>query len=488
VRAALSARSARWPAHRIVALLAALICSLVLLTGAASAQTVSLTRDQAIELARRAYLSGDVVLAFSIASAIVEKDPKDVEALLLLSASNEAMGHPGEAFSLGKRSWFAANEAGRPEALRYEIALQTSRSALTAGQERRAAFWLERAVDIAPSDTARSRSANDLRQLQANIPLSFAASLTGTPTNNLNNGAANGLMIIDDQLIPGGSFGGWSVAHAGVVIVAGITANYSLGVAPSGKTRNALAFGLSTTLHELTPDEAAANPTLDASDLDLWRASTSWTHERILSGPGLEGRAPLRFTLEASQSWFGGMPYSPSLRAEVDFPLTQANNPKGDLTLVAVLERQWQDAPSGIVNGASLHLEGRRSLTLPWGPGQLAFGVGATVLRSDWINTTYDSLDASLSLDPGVHLGKAGVVLGMGVSWRKNDGYSLGAVNVTKGRTDRGLWLRAGLNLGDITLAGMTPTATVQRQMTWSNISKYQTDATSLYLGLAKEF
>jgi hypothetical protein len=461
VRAALSARSARWPAHRIVALLAALICSLVLLTGAASAQTVSLTRDQAIELARRAYLSGDVVLAFSIASAIVEKDPKDVEALLLLSASNEAMGHPGEAFSLGKRSWFAANEAGRPEALRYEIALQTSRSALTAGQERRAAFWLERAVDIAPSDTARSRSANDLRQLQANIPLSFAASLTGTPTNNLNNGAANGLMIIDDQLIPGGSFGGWSVAHAGVVIVAGITANYSLGVAPSGKTRNALAFGLSTTLHELTPDEAAANPTLDASDLDLWRASTSWTHERILSGPGLEGRAPLRFTLEASQSWFGGMPYSPSLRAEVDFPLTQANNPKGDLTLVAVLERQWQDAPSGI---------------------------GATVLRSDWINTTYDSLDASLSLDPGVHLGKAGVVLGMGVSWRKNDGYSLGAVNVTKGRTDRGLWLRAGLNLGDITLAGMTPTATVQRQMTWSNISKYQTDATSLYLGLAKEF
>ncbi len=487
MRAALSARPSGLSAHRIVARLAALICSLVLLTGAASAQTVSLTRDQAIELARQAFLSGDVVLAFSITSAIVEKDPKDVEALLLLSASNEAMGHPGEAFSLGRQAWIAANEAGRPEALRYEIALQTSHSALTAGQKRRAAFWLERAVGIAPSDAMRSQRGDDLRQLRAGIPLTFATNLTVSPTNNLNNGAANGLMIIDDQLIPGGSFGGWSVAKAGILTVGSIEANYNLGVAPSGRTRNALGFGLSTTLHRLSPDEAAANPGLDARDLDLWRASASWTHERILSGPGLKGRAPLRFTLEASQSWFGGMPYSPSLRAEVDFPLTPAN-PKGDLTLVAVLERQWQDAPSGNVNGASLHLEGRRNLSLPWGPGQLAFGVGATVLRSDWINTTYDSLDASLSLDPGVHLGKVSAVLGMGVSWRKHEEYSLGAVNVTKGRTDQGLWLRAGLNLGDITLAGLTPTVTLQRQMTWSNISKYQTDATSLYLGLAKDF
>ena len=459
----------------------------MLLTGAAWAQTLSLTRDQAIDLARRAYLSGDAVLAFSIASAIVEKDPKDVEALLLLSASNEAMGHPGAAFALGKRAWIAANEAGQPDALRYEIAVQTSHSALTTGQKRRAALWLERAVDIAPSDAARSRSADDLRQLHASIPLSFATNLTVSPTNNLNNGATTGLMIIDDQIIPGGSFGGWSVALAGILTVAGIEASYNLGVAPSGRTRTALGFGLSTTLHSLRPDEAAANPSLDASDLDLWRASASWTQERLLTGPGLEGRAPLRFRLEASQSWFGGMPYAPSLRAEVDFPLTPANG-KSDLTFVAVLERQWQDAPSGIVNGASLHLEGRRSLALPWGQGQLAFGVGATLLRSDWINSTYDSFDANLSLDPGVHLGKVSAVLGMGVSWRTYDEYTLGPVNVTKGRTDQGLWLRAGLNLGDIKLAGLTPTVTLQRQMTWSNISKYQTDATSLFLGLAADF
>ena len=201
----------------------------------------------------------------------------------------------------------------------------------------------------------------------------------------------------------------------------------------------------------------------------------------------MQGRAPLRFTLEASQSWFGGLAYSPSLRAEIDLPLTRADSGH-DMTLAAVLERQWQDAPSGIVNGASLHLEGRRDLTLPWGKGQLVYGFGGTLLRSGWINSTYDSLDASLSLDPGVHIGQVSAVLGMGLSWRSYDQYSLGLVNVTKGRTDQGLWLRAGLNLGDITVAGLTPTVTVQRQMTWSNISKYQTDATTLYLGLATEF
>lgn len=59
---------------------------------------------------------------------------------------------------------------------------------------------------------------------------------------------------------------------------------------------------------------------------------------------------------------------------------------------------------------------------------------------------------------------------------------------MTKGRTDHGLWLRAGLGLEEMKLAGMTPSLSVMRQLTWSNISKYQTASTTLYLGLAAEF
>ena len=451
-------------------------CVLTLLASGVAAQTVSLTRDQAIAVARRAWLAGDAGLAYAIVSKIVASDPNDVEALLLLSASNEALGRPGLALTYGKRAWVAAARAGRPDALRFEIALQTAHSALSAEQPRRAAFWLGRAVDVAPTPEARARSEDDRRQVKSRIPLSFSGSLRVSPTDNLNNGAVSGRWTVEDYYL--GQLSGWSVAHGGILTSAQINATYDLGVAPSGQTRNALGFGLSTTLHSLSAAEAAANPALDPTDLDSWRASLKWTQDRLL-----DDRPPMGISLEASQSWFGGVAYSPALRGEATVPLTQ----KGDMRLEAALERQWPQTP---ITAASLHLDGQRQVTLPWGDGTLIYGLGATFLRSSVPNSTYDSLDASLILDPNLPLGGLSSHVGIGVSWRHNDDWLLGIgdIEVTDGRTDHGIWLRAGLGFEQVKLAGMTPTLTLQRQMNWSNISKYQTAATSVYLGLAADF
>jgi hypothetical protein len=110
------------------------------------------------------------------------------------------------------------------------------------------------------------------------------------------------------------------------------------------------------------------------------------------------------------------------------------------------------------------------------------------VLHGGWANATYDSLDASVTLDPGVDLGPLHSRFGLGVTWRDYEEYSLGFANVTKGRTDHGVWVRADFGLQDLEVAGLTPTLSVMRQMSWSNISKYQTVATSVYLGLAADF
>ena len=472
MRAALTARRP----GRLGAGVVALICGLALLAGSATAEILTLTRDQAVAVARRAWLSGDAVLAYAIVSKIVAADPLDVEALLLLSASTEALGHPGAAFTLGRRAWSAAQVVGRPQALRYEIALQTAHAALTAGQKRSAAHWLGRAVEVAPTPAARSQSEGDLRQVKSRIPLSFSGSLRVSPTDNLNNGAVSGRWTVEDYYL--GQLAGWSVAHGGVLTSAQVTATYNLGVTPSGRARNALGFGLSTTLHSLSASEAAANPDLDPTELDSWRAALKWTQDRLM-----DDRPPLRISLEASQSWFGGVAYSPALRAEVAVPLTQT----GDLTLEAVLERQWPQTP---ITAASLHLDGHRQVTLPWGDGTLIYGLGATFLRSSAPNSTYDSLDASLILDPKLPLDKVSSHVGIGVTWRHNDDWLLGIGNIhaSRGRTDHGVWLRAGLGFEQVKLAGMTPTLTLQRQMNWSDISKYQTAATTVYLGLAADF
>lgn len=457
--------------------LAALICCLELVAAdGAAAQTVTLTRDQAVEVARRAWLAGDAALAYAITTRIVESDPEDVEALLLLAASNDALGQPAEAFALGRRAWVAAKAAGRPPALRFEIAETTAHAALSAGQPRRAAYWLERAVDVAPAGMLQSQGAADLQQVKSTIPLTFSGSLRISPTDNLNSGASSERWTVGELYL--GTISGWAVDHAGVLTTADLEATYSLGTTPSGLARNALGFGISTTLHTLSAAEAAANPDLDTSELDSWRAAVKWTQDRLL-----HNRPAMQLALEASQTWFGGVAYSPALRGTVTVPLTRT----GDLSLEVSLEQQWPETPR---TATSLHLDGHRAVDLPWGKGTLIYGLGGTFLRSDSPNATFDGLDASVILDPGFSSDKFSTFVGIGASWLHYDRFAIGigAIESTKGRTDNSLWLRAGVGFDQAKLAGLSPTLTLQRQMTWSNISKYQTEATTLYLGLAADF
>jgi hypothetical protein len=482
----LTARAARGLTRAFAALVALAIGvgSWGLTPFSAAAETVSLSRDQAIAVARRAWLGGDVALAYAIASKIAAADPTDVEALLLVSACNEVLGRSEQSFQIGRQAWTAARAAGRPEGLRFEIAVQTARAAFAAERPRQAAFWLGRAVDLAPDPARQAATQRDLAQVKSQIPLTFSGSLQISPTDNLNNGATVGLLIVEDTVI--GLLSGWSVAREGVVTTAQVGAEYNLGVTRSGLARSSLGIDLSGTFHQLSAAEALANPSLDGSQLDLVRGAIRLSQDRLLQfGPS--GELPIQVSLEASQSWYAGEPYAPSLRAEATVQVSGPDAPM-QFALQTVIERQWQDAPSHEVDGLRLYLNGQRGLDLPWGEGKLRLAIGASFLRSDFANTTYDMLDASVSLDPGVKIGKVQSQFSLGASWRHHDEFSLFFANATKGRTDRGLSQRVSFSLDDVTVLGLTPTLTVQRQMSWSNISKYETEATSVYFGFAREF
>ena len=53
-----------------------------------------MSRAEGLRLARILYLNGDAMLANAIARSLIAADPGDVEALLLMSASEEAMAEP----------------------------------------------------------------------------------------------------------------------------------------------------------------------------------------------------------------------------------------------------------------------------------------------------------------------------------------------------------------------------------------------------------
>lgn len=456
------------------ALRAAALALGVMLAGAGAAETVLLSRAQAIQIGRAAYLEGNPGLANAIARQLIQSDPRDVEALLLLSASEEALGRPASGYLFGQRAWEAARAQGRPKALRYEIARQTAHAAMSGDRLRVAGRWLRLSMDVAPAAAERRQSAADLSQVSAATPLTFSGSFQVSPTDNVNNGASTGLLVVDDTVI--GGISGWSVAQPGQVASARITATRNLGVTASGKARNALTFGLTGTMHWLTHSGQNLNP----HDLDMWTASAGWVHEIALP----DHDRPMSLTTELGQSWYAGRAYAPSLRVAARYPLTPTD--QGGLDLSASVERQWLDAPSGTVDGASLSLDGGRPVEGL--KARLGYGIGGTFLRSDWSNSTYDSFSAYLSLTPDRRIGPVETTFRVGGSWRRYQDYSLGFANVTRGRTDQGLWVEAAMSLPDVSYRGLSPMLTLRRQKTDSNISKYQTDETALYFGLAADF
>ena len=444
----------------------------------AQAETLDLTRAEAIVVARKAFLGGEPALADAIARQLVAADPKDVEALLLLAASEEALGRADSGYYWGQKAWAAARGGRASPALRYEIARQTAHAALTGENFHAAARWLNRSVAVAPDANAAGQSQRDLAQVRARMPLTYSASLQISPTDNLNNGASTGLLVVDDTVI--GGISGWSVAHAGYLATAQVGAVWSLGVTPSGKARNSFGLTMTSVLHALTKAEAQANPTLRASDLDMWSLTGSWVHEIAL--PGADH--PLALTVEATQNWYGGAAYAPSLRGKVDYDLPQRGQTAWHLS--GVIEHQWQDAPSNGVNGISLGLDGTRALRVL--NADLTYGISATALRSDWSNSTYDGAEAHLSLQSLGQIGPFQPSLGIGANWRHYAEYSLGFANVTDGRTDQGIWAQVGLTLPEVHIGVLSPTISLRSTDVRSNISKYQTHSTAVYLGLSAQF
>lgn len=458
--------------------LGSLALALGLTGGAVHAETVSVTRAQAILVGRAAYLDGNAALADAVARQLVQANPQDVEALLLLSASEQALGHASAGYDYGQRAWAVARAARKPRILRYEIARQTAHAAMAGNRLSAAGRWLRRSMTVAPDPATKAQSAADLAHVVAATPLTFSGSFQVSPTDNVNHGAATGLLAIDTTVI--GGISGWSVARAGYLAAGQLTATRNLGVTASGKARNSLSFGLSGVLHWLTASETRANPDLRAHDLDYYSATAGWTHEIALPGHN----RPLSLTAEVEQTWYDGQPYAPTLRGKVDYALPHMGT--GNLILSAVLERQWQDAPSGVVNGTNLSLAGDMPVAALG--SHFGYGLGATFLRSAWSNTTYDAYDAHLSLTPDARLGPFRVSVGIGGTWSHYAEYSLGFANVTKGRTDQGFWTRATFGLPDVSVWGMVPSVSLRHEQTISNISKYHTNQTALYFGLAANF
>jgi len=164
----------------------------VLSWGAAYGETVELTRKQALVLAEQAYMAGDLVLANAIGRRLLEADGHDVEALMVLSATEPGLGNSRSGRIAGRSAWQAARVENRPEPLRFAIARRTAKAALAEGRPILAQYWLRRSLAFAPDQTAWLQSGADIQAIRARMRFQVWAQVAFAPTTNLNGGVPTG--------------------------------------------------------------------------------------------------------------------------------------------------------------------------------------------------------------------------------------------------------------------------------------------------------
>ena len=344
--------------------LSAAVFGLAVLGQVAFAETVTLSLDQARHAAGQALLAGDPALAVALARRLLEAEPKDAYALLILAAGEQQMGDPASGRRDGRTAWAAAK--GLP-GLRYEIARHTALATLQLGAPIAAAFWLRRAVETAPDAAARSQSLQDLTTLRARSRLNYAFNLAMTPSANLNGGASGGFLIIDDSLIVG-PLSGSAQALSGLRLAETLTASYGISASDQAVTR--VGVQLFATQNSFSAAAKAQAPDLQAADLNQTTVEVNLAKDYLFTQ---DQPVPLSATLALGRSAVGGNDSGPYLRFGLNGPLAAGS----DWVLSGRFgaERHWRTLDR--IDATSFGLQQSRKL-----PGGSSIGWSVTTAPS----------------------------------------------------------------------------------------------------------
>ena len=437
-------------------------------TGAAgqSVTTLDLTLDQARALAQRAFTAGDRQLAYQIARELVEADPQDRDALLLLAATAPDVGQPEE----GRRAGARAHALSRTPVERYEAARVTALAAARAGQFTRAQFWLRRALIDAPTEAERERTTRDAADVARRNPLALRFSFSVVPSNNVNGGAEDETLTAPG--LPDGTLSADALALEGIRASLRLGVTWRLAESPAARTSASLDYSASRV--RIDPEEEAGVPD-SAFATDLWTAALA--HERRL-GPGTAG-ARLAF----GSYDYGGEDYYDFRRLTLSYGWAI----RPDTALQTVVQREWQDYESeGIGEIMKTAVSGTLSRRLGNGD-RVSGGLSFEDSLGDSVNYTYTDRGLSVGYDFGRPIGPLQVGLSAGMNWTDYDDYIL-IFPVDGGREDRTIRYGATIGLPDAQFAGFYPSMSISGSRTESNISRFTRSTLSVGFNLVSTF
>lgn len=256
--------------------------------GARAETRLSINEGRA--LAVRLVQSGQATAARAAALALLQRDPEDVVALIVLSRAERDLG----AFKAAQKAARHAERVATTDRDRFGAALAMAQALASDGRRTAAQFWLRRAAELAPDDRARAVAVRDFAYVRSRNPLKARLSFGAFPSSNVNDGPTSNTLIV----------GGIEFVNPDAVPLSGL--GFSVGGdlswrLPAGKEAG-VTLGLSadSTHYILSEGARAQVPDARASDYATSGLAVSAGYDQRA------GKSVLSSTLRIGRDWQGG--------------------------------------------------------------------------------------------------------------------------------------------------------------------------------------
>ena len=445
---------------------------LLLTLGAVRAETVTLGIDASRDLARQALLGGQPQLALAIARALLDRDPTDAVALLILAAAETRLGEP----KAGLRSAVLAFRNADDPVLRYEAARYAAAAALADRRFTLGQFWLRRAAQLAPAPQQHDDTAATYRAVQAERPWTGTARFNLRPTTNLNQGSSEDQLIIDG--VPTiFTFDGAAQALSG--LETGVDLSLAHRFAPSPTAYAEFALRLQGDIYTLSDAAKQQAPGASGSDFSYVALEAALTYNFAAT----PGAGAWSIGSVAGTNWYGGQPLGSYLRLELGKTLKLSDTRSARLDLL--VEQQWRDDPQAFGNRVAA-VQSQYNWQLKNG-SLLALRLGLVGQFSKDRNAENTALSVDLRYTLANPLGPAEVTLGLNATARDFPVYFSNIFNVS-GRQDLRVGASVELFFPKAEVWGLAPVLSIAGGTTTSNVSRYQSDYFGVQIGLRSVF
>ena len=428
---------------------------------------------EARELAVAALANGYPRDAILIARALLARDPDDVSAHLLWAEAALMMQDTEAVRTHATQAYFASRN---PDA-KFQAARLVAISHLQNNQLTRTQIWLRRARAQATTPQQIQQLTVDYRQVRALNPLHIDATLSATPSSNVNNGSANTTMMAP-FLLPGSGiiFTEADISDESQALdgwLYGATLQMSYRLSESQTARSSLGFAASYDGVIFSTASADTAENITEGDFEQAQASISYSYQWLT-----ETHATM-FRAAVGRSWYGG----DVLTDYTSFSLGRkwAVGQTGSFSLTATGEFTTYALDS--VTTESQVISATREWTLD-NRDRFSLGFAYRDTHADDEARSFVSNRVTLGYDFAKPWNNVMFGLNASREWREYGPILL----APDGRSDRRTTLSVDAEFRGVDFYGFHPTVTLTASRNDSNVALYETESLGLGFGFASSF